>query len=87
MIEVKKEPEEFAEYDPEFCIFCKKETRYWYNDGEEPICPECAAIYGPIDINKIFEKLNEFIDKNQKYFYIFLLGIAFGYTWCWNALN
>ena len=52
MIKIKKEPEDFKHLPAEICIFCKEETRYWYDDGEIAICPECAKIHSPEELQK-----------------------------------
>jgi hypothetical protein len=55
MIEVKEEPTEIRKAFPrqrdiEECIFCHIPTRYWYKDGEVPICQHCAFAKNETDI-------------------------------------
>lgn len=33
------------------------------------------------------EKLDKWMRKLVPWFYVWLLGVAFGYAWAWNALN
>ncbi len=51
-IPVKHEKENFKDEDPRFisfcentpevCHFCKKTTRYWHENTNNPVCQECA---------------------------------------------
>lgn len=54
MIEVEKEPDEFAHFPIEDCFFCHKPTHYWADAGTTPCCPDCAEKY---DVKDLIQQL------------------------------
>jgi hypothetical protein len=52
MIKVTKEPKDGDIFDgpPEQCWFCDTATRYWANEGEVPVCRECAKTRDPKEV-------------------------------------
>lgn len=42
MIPLIKEPDDLEWNISEVCFFCKRPTKYWHKDTNNPVCPECA---------------------------------------------
>jgi hypothetical protein len=43
MIKIVHEPADFADAPAESCCLCGKETRWWCEEKDVPVCPDCAA--------------------------------------------
>ena len=44
-IPINKEPEDFASHfwgAIEDCHFCKKPTKWWHENTNNPVCPDCS---------------------------------------------
>ena len=50
MIKVKKEPKQYRSLPKEHCVFCKKTTRYWTEDGSIPVCFICSRKHEPSEL-------------------------------------
>jgi len=64
-IPIEHESEECVKEWPntiEDCVFCGKETRWWNNKRNKPVCPVCAKRYRAKDIDKLEKNEQAYIE-------------------------
>lgn len=51
---VKKEPDDLANEVGgvvENCFFCNRQTKYWHEKTNNPVCPECSTSHNESELH------------------------------------